>query len=237
MSLSRMTAPGLRSSRALTKAPRSGLVSCIRQMTKNPAAPAVAALAPTPPTEALLDAAERLLVANGYSAVTTRRVAEEAGLNHGLVHYYFGSMEEVFVQVLERFTQRLIARQREMYATDAPFLEKWRSAMAYLEADAASGYQKLWFELQAMSWNRPELGERVAAVNGEWRDVLLEAFSAAAEAYDLDVEIFPIPALVSLVMTFNQGIMLERLSGVTAEHTELLAAIERWLSALESERT
>ena len=39
-----------------------------------------------------------------------------AGVNHGLVHYYFGSMEELFLQVLERFTERLIARQRAMYA-------------------------------------------------------------------------------------------------------------------------
>src|SRR5688572_21558966 len=78
--------------------------------------------------EALLDAAERLLVAEGHAAITTRRLAKEAGVNHGLVHYYFGSMEEVMVQVLERFTERLIARQRTMYGSEAPFLEKWRTA-------------------------------------------------------------------------------------------------------------
>ena len=43
--------------------------------------------------EALLDAAERLLVEVGYAGITTRRLAEEAGVNHGLVHYYFGSNE------------------------------------------------------------------------------------------------------------------------------------------------
>ena len=64
--------------------------------------------------EALLDAAERLLVDVGYARITTRRVAEEAGVNHGLVHYYFGSNENLMVQALERFTERLIARQREL---------------------------------------------------------------------------------------------------------------------------
>ncbi|HZJ52389.1 MAG TPA: helix-turn-helix domain-containing protein [Actinomycetota bacterium] len=63
-----------------------------------------------------MNAAERLLITEGHAAISTRRVAEEAGVNHGLVHYYFGSMEELFVQVLERFTQRLIERQRETYA-------------------------------------------------------------------------------------------------------------------------
>ncbi len=199
--------------------------------------PAPSALEPASPREQLLDAAERLLVAEGYAAVSTRRLAEEAELNHGLIHYYFGSMDELFVQVLERFTERLIERQREMYARDVPFIEKWRTAMAYLEDDSASGYQKLWFELQAMAWNRSELRARVAGVNAAWRDVLTDAFGTAAAEYGIDQEAYPIPAIVSLVMTFNQGIILERLSGVTAGQAELLQAIDRWLSSMEEART
>ena len=61
-----------------------------------------------------LDAAERLLVEVGFAGITTRKLAEEAGANHGLVHYYFGSMEQLYVRVLERFTARLIARQRNL---------------------------------------------------------------------------------------------------------------------------
>jgi AcrR family transcriptional regulator len=118
--------------------------------------------------EAFLDAAERLLVSVGHAGITTRAVAEEAGANHGLVHYYFGSMESLLARVLERFTDRLIARQRTMYsAAEVPFAEKWRTAMRYLDADRS--YQKVWYELQALAWNRPELRDRVAQVNGEWR--------------------------------------------------------------------
>src|SRR5918995_6969710 len=92
--------------------------------------------------QAFLDAAERLLVEAGHGAITTRRLAEEAGANHGLVHYYFGSMENLLVRVLERFTERLIARQRAMYASEIPFLERWRTAMLYLFGDRE--YQKIW---------------------------------------------------------------------------------------------
>ena len=101
--------------------------------------------------EALLDAAERLLVSVGYASLSTRLVAKEAGVNHGLVHYYFGSMESLLLRVLERFTDQLIERQRAMYATDAPFLEKWRTAVGYLEEDLASGYPKVWAELEALA--------------------------------------------------------------------------------------
>ena len=55
-----------------------------RAATVSPAAQKTAARAAA--EEALLDAAERLLAEVGYAGVTTRRLAEEAGINHGLVH-------------------------------------------------------------------------------------------------------------------------------------------------------
>lgn len=184
--------------------------------------------------EAFLDAAERLLVAIGYAKITTRRLGEEAGANHGLIHYYFSSMEQLFVRVLERYTERLIARQRAMYAGPEPFIEKWRTAMTYLDEDRESGYQKVWYELQALAWNKPELRERVANVRRKWADVLTEAFTQAAGEYGIDTERFPGRALAVLAGTFNEGIMLERLSGIYDGHAELLAMIDGWLESLEA---
>jgi AcrR family transcriptional regulator len=175
---------------------------------------------------ALLDAAERLLVEVGHAGITTRRVAEEAGVNHGLVHYYFGSIEQLLVRTLERFTARLIERQRALYAAELPFLEKWRTAMRYLVSEDVR-YEKVWLELQALAWNNPELRERIARVNDEWRAVLTEAFAEPRERYGIEM---PLDALVSLVMTFNEGIILERLSGIETGQRELLDWIERWLS-------
>jgi AcrR family transcriptional regulator len=175
---------------------------------------------------ALLDAAERLLVEVGYSGITTRKLAEEAGVNHGLVHYYFGSIENVLVRALERFTERLIERQRELYASDMPFIEKWRTAMRYLVSEDLT-YEKVWLELQALAWNDPGLRDRLARVNGEWRRVLTQAFEEPRR--ELGIEI-PLDALVSLVMTFNIGFIVERLGGIETGHGELLDWIDRWLS-------
>jgi AcrR family transcriptional regulator len=186
--------------------------------------------------EVFLDAAERLLIEVGYAGITTRRLAGEAGLNQGLVHYYFGSLDEVLVQALERFTDRLIERQRAMYEADVRFIEKWRTAMGFLEEDLAAGYPKIWLELQALGWNRPEIRERIARVNAEWRQVLMEAFAKAADEYGLAPQDVPLNAVVSLVMTFNQGIELERLSGISEGHDELLAWIEQWLESLEERK-
>jgi len=176
---------------------------------------------------ALLDAAERLLVDVGYAGITTRRLAEEAGVNHGLVHYYFGSNENLLVRALERFTERLIERQRELYAADLPFAEKWRTAMRYLVSEDVT-YEKVWLELQALGWNNADVRERLARVNAEWRAVLAEAFAEPHRQLGMDI---PLEALVSLVITFNVGIMVERLGGIETGHDRLLEWIDGWLSS------
>jgi AcrR family transcriptional regulator len=178
------------------------------------------------PQERLLDAAERLLMRVGYARITTRLLAADAGVNHGLVHYYFGSNDNVLIQALERFTQRLIARQRDLYASDVPFVEKWRTAMGFLTNEDI-GYEKIWFELQALGWNDPDLRERLARVNDEWRSVLTTAFEVPHRELGIPI---PLDALVALVMTFNMGVIVERLGGIEAGHKELLEWIDGWLS-------
>jgi AcrR family transcriptional regulator len=189
--------------------------------------PATKTTARSAAEEALLDAAERLLVDVGHAGITTRRLAEEAGVNHGLVHYYFGSVENLLVRALERFTERMIERQRELYASDEPFVEKWRTAMRFLIAEDVT-YEKVWLELQALAWNDEGLRDRLARVNAEWRAVLTDAFREPHRELGIDM---PLEALVSLVITFNLGIMVERLGGIEAGHTELLEWIDQWLSS------
>jgi AcrR family transcriptional regulator len=184
--------------------------------------------------QAFLDAAERLLIKEGAAGVSTRRLAEEAGQNHGLVHYYFGSVDELLLQALERFTSRILERQRAMYERDAPFAEKWRAAMSYIDEDLAAGYPKVWAELEALAWNRPELRRRLCSVSDRWRSLLRDALAEAIEAYGLDRERFSAEAFATLVMQFNKGLLLERLLGFDRGHAELLAAIDGWLASLQA---
>jgi AcrR family transcriptional regulator len=186
---------------------------------------------------AFLDAAERLLIREGAAGISTRQLAREAGQNHGLVHYYFGSVDELLLETLERFTARILERQRAMYETEKPFIEKWRTAMAFIEEDLASGYPKIWAELQALAWNKPELRERLQGVTDSWRTVLRDALADAIEEYGLDERPFSAESWAALVSQFNEGLLLERLLGFDRGHSELLAAIDAWLSSLESRKT
>ena len=186
--------------------------------------------------EAFLDAAERLLVREGAAGISTRQLAKEAEQNHGLVHYYFGSVDELLLQALERFTNRVLERQRTMYATDAPFAEKWRTAMAFVEEDLDSGYPKVWAELEALALNHPEMRARLAAVNDRWRTLLHDALEQAIDEYGLDRSRYSAEALAALVMQFNKGLLNERLLGFDRGHAELLATIDGWLASLERDK-
>lgn len=153
------------------------------------------------------------------------------------MHYYFGSMEELLMQVLERFTDRILTRQRAMYADPKlPFIEKWRRAMSYIDVDLEAGYPKIWYELQAMAWNKPEFRERLLHVHEQWDAVLTEAVTTALRDYGIDRKRFPPQAVAVLVRTFNEGLLLERLNGYDNGHRALLKMIDNLLQRWERER-
>jgi AcrR family transcriptional regulator len=58
---------------------------------------------------ALLDAAIRLMSDRAPSTVTGRELAEEAGVNYGLVHYYFESSGDLLSAARDRHGSRLLA--------------------------------------------------------------------------------------------------------------------------------
>jgi hypothetical protein len=99
--------------------------------------------------------------------------------------------------------------------------------MRYLVSEDVT-YEKVWLELQALGWNNAEVRGRLAKVNAEWRAVLTEAF---AEPYRGLGIAMPLEALVSLVITFNVGMIVERLGGIEAGHDALLNWIDGWLSS------
>ena len=52
--------------------------------------------------ERILVTAQRLFAETGHASLTVDAIAREAGVSRGLLHYYFGSMEDILAQVVQR---------------------------------------------------------------------------------------------------------------------------------------
>jgi AcrR family transcriptional regulator len=66
---------------------------------------------------ALLDAAVECLIDEGYAAVTTRGVAERAGVSQGAQQHYFDGRVDMVVQAVGHLSQRLAEQSREQIRT------------------------------------------------------------------------------------------------------------------------
>lgn len=188
-------------------------------------------------TARLMDAAERLLYDVGYAGVTTRAVAEEAGVKHGLVHYYFGSMDELLTQTLERFVDQLAEALEALY--DDPglsFADKWRLGSQFWVDEPTSRFPKILLELLAMGWNMRSLQPRLTQVHARFRAIFERHFGQALRDYGLDETQFPLKVIVAAVTSFQLGVIVEGLSDVHEGHQELLDWIQRWIDGLEENR-
>ena len=188
-------------------------------------------------TARLIDAAERLLYDVGYAGVTTRAVAEEAGVKHGLVHYYFGSMDELLTQTLERFVDQLAEALEALYDDpDLSFADKWRLGSQFWVNEPTSRFPKILLELLAMGWNTPSLQPRLTQVHARFRAIFERHFGQALRDYGLDETQFPLKVIVAAVTSFQLGLIVEGLSDVHEGHQELLDWIQRWIDGLEENR-
>ncbi|MGN6378660.1 MAG: TetR family transcriptional regulator [Gaiellales bacterium] len=182
------------------------------------------------PKTALVEAAERLLVRDGRTAVTTRRLAAEASLSPGLVHYHFGSVDAVLAQVMERAAERSLAALAAA-ADDRPaFIDRWRAIVRQLDAEVRSGEAKLLAELAAVALNDERVRARYARLVDDRRRLVAGMLSDAADEYG--VSRAAVEPATTLVTSLLQGLAWQRLAGADTAHAELEQWVEGWLLGL-----
>jgi len=122
----------------------------------------------------ILDAARVRLLADGFAGLSTRKVAEEAGVPLSQLHYHFGSKQGLILALLEEENQRRLARQHRLYAEDVPLWQRYERACDYLEDDLDSGYVRVLQEMIAAGWSNRELGSAVRELMDGWFALLSE---------------------------------------------------------------
>jgi AcrR family transcriptional regulator len=127
---------------------------------------------PGPTATKILDSARSCLLADGYANLSTRRVADGAGVPLSQIHYHFGGKRGLVLAVLDRENQRLVGRQRQMYGTPLPLWKRYEQACDFLDDDLASGYVRVLQEMIAAGWSDDAVAGQVLAMLRGWVDIL-----------------------------------------------------------------
>ena len=130
---------------------------------------------------AILAAARGRLLADGYANLSTRAVAEAAGVPLSQIHYHFGSKTQLILAVLDAENARLLERQREMFDTPQPLWVRWERACDFLDADIESGYVRILQEMIAAGWSDPDVAAAVRRMIGGWYGLLAEVATREVE--------------------------------------------------------
>ena len=177
---------------------------------------------------ALLDAAEQIMLEEGYPAATSRRVAEKAGLKHQLVHYYFHGMDELFTASFRRSAERGLRVQAEALKSSQPLWALWRWHTSTVNAP-------LWTEYIAMANHRKGLRAEIAYYSKRFREEQRWIVDRALKAYGVDPDEVPGLAAIVLLTSVSRVLVMEEALGVLDGHAETVEVVERYLRQLEGD--
>jgi AcrR family transcriptional regulator len=138
---------------------------------------------PTGTATKIMESARSCLLADGYASLSTRKVADGAGVPLSQIHYHFGGKRGLVLGLLDHENQRLVGRQRQMYATSQPLWKRYEQACEFLDDDLASGYVRVLQEMIAAGWSDRDVAEQVLAMLRSWLDVLEEVSSEAERRF------------------------------------------------------
>jgi AcrR family transcriptional regulator len=131
----------------------------------------------------ILAAAKAALLDVGYARLSTRGIAEAAGVPLSQIHYHFGSKQNLMLAVLDMENQQRLSRQAAMYRSNLPLWKQWQQACDFFDEDLKSGYVWVLMEMTAAGWSDPEIGGAVSAEVQGWFDLLAEVAQRAAERF------------------------------------------------------
>jgi TetR/AcrR family transcriptional regulator len=179
---------------------------------------------------ALVDAAEQLLLQEGYAAVTSRRIAAKAGLKPQLVHYYFATMDDLFLALVERGWERSEQRQAAALAGDRPLAALW-------EVVGHPTGARLIMELSSLANHRPRIRAGLQAVAERVRRSQVDGVARVLARGGIQTEVAGLAlsaeALVVLMMGVAQFLAMEEQTvGITTGHAEVRDLVVQLIAGL-----
>ncbi len=174
---------------------------------------------------ALIRATAQVMLEEGYAAATSRRVAAQAGVKPALVHYYFPSMDDLFVAVLQAGAEANLSTQQDAFADDSPLHALW-------ELNSAQG-AALWMEFMALANHRKAIRSEIAGYADRFRELEEAAMASALRAHGVDTDLFPPVVMSMIVASLARILVLEQGLGISRGHAQAQDFVRRYLDRFE----
>lgn len=173
----------------------------------------------------ILEMTGKLMVEEGYAAVSTRRIAQELGLNAATVHYYYPTTDDVFIALHRRMTDRRLEQLEKVLASDKPLEAFW---------DFQSGWAQtaLGVEFVALANHRKAIRDMLAGATDEARESQSRSLQRAFGDLTLDPAILPPIALATILIAIGRLLANEERVGITRGHKETRAFVDWALARL-----
>jgi TetR/AcrR family transcriptional regulator len=177
---------------------------------------------------ALIDAAELLIREGGYPSVTARNLADKINLKRQIVHYYFRSMDDLFIAVIRRGADKARPRLEAASSADEPLRTLWE-----INSDPAQA--TLTLELSALASRRPAVRAEVKRFAEEFRDLQTRVLIGHLKKRGISPDLQPIVATV-LLTSLSQVLTLESAIDIDRGHAETLEFVDDCLRAFAEGR-
>lgn len=177
----------------------------------------------------LLDVAERVMREEGYAAVTSRRIAARAGMKPSLVHYYFRTIDDLFLALLRDRGQRQLERYEQVLTSSQPLRALWE-----LTSDPAMTTAIT--EFMALANHRKTIRAEIARHGERLRSLQVEILSRALSQHGSEKDLWPASAMALFMESVGRVLVMETSLGISTGHKDALALIEQYLKRLEGPR-
>jgi AcrR family transcriptional regulator len=168
-----------------------------------------------------MDAAAALVAERGWSAVTTRAVADRAGVNQALVHYHFGNMDTLRREAVVARLGPVVGAVADELLSDRPFPEGVGRTMELLDRILSEPEPTvLMAEALLQATRDPGMAEAVGQVLGSWATLLEPRIVTAQQRGIVRDDLSP-RTIARLLAAIFDGLLLQRLAD---PETDLAAA-------------
>jgi AcrR family transcriptional regulator len=174
----------------------------------------------------LIAATIQIMIEEGYGAATSRRVAAKAGVKPALVHYYFPTMDELYLAVFRQGAAVYLERQQQALASDRPLHAFWDTLIEPKDT-------RLLLEFMGLGNHRKEIRAEIAAWSERWREMQITALNFIVREHGIDTDEFPPAAVAVVIASIGRTLVLEQGMGTAGGHDEAIALVNRLLDRFE----